>query len=242
MMQESTTSAASVPRVVLVHGAFADGSSWHKVIPRLRARGVDVVAVQNPLTSLADDVAFARRAIDAQPGPVVLVGHSWAGTVITVAGEHDQVKALVYVAAFAPDVGESSIDQGKPFPPPPGREGRLETADGYQRLTTASMRANFAPDLDPAEADVLAVTQGWIRKANFEETVAAAAWKSRPSWYVLARDDRMVHPDAQRAAATRIGATLTEVDSSHVPMLSRPDAVAAAILSAVDAVAAAQSR
>lgn len=224
------------PSVVLVHGAFADGSSWRRVIPRLQARGLDVTAVQNPLTSLGDDVAFARRVLDAHAGPVVLVGHSWGGAVITVAGEHDAVKALVYVAAFAPDVGETSLDFGKRFPPMPGREGRLETSDGFQRLTSASIRANFVPDLDAHAADVVCATQGWTRKANFAERIEAAAWKSRPSWYVIATEDRMLHPDAQRAAAERIGARRTEVASGHVPMLSQPDAVASVILAAVEAV------
>lgn len=229
MPTESRSSAS----VVLVHGAFADGSSWNKVIPLLLARGVRVTSVQNPLTSLGDDVAFARRALDAQEGPVVLVGHSWGGSVITVAGEHEKVRALVYVAAFAPDAGETSLDLGKRFPATPGREGRLETPDGFQRLTEASIRANFVPDIDPAEAALVAVTQGWTNKACFGETIAAAAWKTRRSWYVIATQDRMVHPDAQRASAERIGATRTEVESGHVPMLSRPGVVADVILDAV---------
>lgn len=166
--------------VVLVHGAFADGSSWDKVIPLLQAKGLKVVAVQNPLTSLAADVAAAKRAIDAQSGPVVLVGHSWGGTVITEAGSHDKVAALVFVAAFAPDSGESTADLGKAF----------------------------------------------------EDKVTSAAWKNKPSWYIVAEKDRMIQPDLERAMAKKINAKTTVLPTSHVAMQSRPKEVAAVILAA----------
>jgi pimeloyl-ACP methyl ester carboxylesterase len=228
-------SAGNAPvSVVLVHGAFADGSSWRKVIPLLQAAGLQVAAVQNPLTSLSDDVEFTRRIIDAQPGPVVLVGHSWGGSVITQAGDHPKVKALVYVAAFAPAKGESSIDLPKTFPAMPGKEGRIVTPDGFHLLTAESVRDNFAQDVDADEANLIAVTQGAVRAAAFEETLTAAAWETRPCWYVISAADRMINPDAQRALAARIGATVVTLQTSHVPMLSQPDAVAGHILAAAE--------
>jgi len=220
--------------VVLVHGAFADGSSWRKVIPLLQAAGLNVVAVQNPLTSLAEDVHFTRRVLDAQRGPVVLVGHSWGGSVITQVGDHDQVKALVYVAAFAPAIGESSVDLVKTFPPTPGKEGRIATPDGYQTLSPQSVRDNFAQDVTAEEANLIAITQGAVRAANFEEKLSVAAWSNKPSWYIVAADDRMIHPDAQRALATRIRAATTTLASSHVPMVSKPREVADVIIAAAD--------
>jgi pimeloyl-ACP methyl ester carboxylesterase len=218
--------------VVLVHGAFADGSSWRKVIPLLQAAGLRVAAVQNPLTSLAEDVAFTRRLIDAQPGAVVLVGHSWGGSVITQAGDHPKVEALVYVAAFAPAQGESSIDLPKTFPAMPGKDGRIKTEDGFQLLTPESVRDNFAQDLSAEEANLIAVTQGAVRAAAFEEPLTTAAWTSKPSWYVVSDLDRMINPEAQRALAQRIGATTTTLATSHVPMLSQPEQVAEVILAA----------
>ena len=186
--------------IVLVHGAFSDGSSWDKVVPLLQAKGFHVVAVQNPLTSLADDVASVRRVIDAQKGPVVLVGHSWAGTVITEAGTDDKVAALVYVAAFAPDAGETSGDLGKNLP--------------------------------PAQTRVLAATQGPIFGKSFGEAVNNAAWKTKPSWYIVAEKDRMIQPDLERAMAKKINAKVTSLPTSHVPMQSRPKDVAAVIAAA----------
>jgi pimeloyl-ACP methyl ester carboxylesterase len=218
--------------VVLVHGAFSDGSSWEKVIPLLEARGLHVVAVQNPLTSLADDVAATKRVIDAQKGPVILVGHSWAGTVITEAGASEKVAALVYVAAFAPDVGESSSDLGKAAPPPPGLSSVHSDSAGYLYLSPEGVAHDFAPDLPAAKTKVMAVTQGPIFGKAFAEKVANAAWKTKPSWYVVAEKDRMIQPDVERAMAKKINATVTSLPTSHVPMLSRPKEVAAVILAA----------
>ena len=218
--------------VVLVHGAFADGSSWSKVIPLLQAQGLKVVAVQNPLTSLSDDVAFTQRVIDAQAGPVVLVGHSWGGSVITQAGNHDKVKALVYVAAFAPKVGETSLDGVKAFPPAPGLANPIATADGFLTLSAETVAEDFAQDVTPGEANLIATTQGAVRGANFEETLTTAAWTSKPSWYIVAANDRMIQPDAQRALARRINARTTTLDASHVPMVSKPQQVADVIVAA----------
>jgi pimeloyl-ACP methyl ester carboxylesterase len=218
--------------VILVHGAFADGSSWDKVIPLLKAKGLHVVAVQNPLTSLADDVAATKRAIDAQKGPIILVGHSWGGTVITEAGSSDKVAALVYVAAFAPDVGESSNDPGKAAPPPPGFSSVYPDPAGYLYLTSEGVAHDFASDLPAAQTEVMAVTQGPIFGKAFDEKVTNAAWKTKPSWYIVAENDRMIQPDVERAMAKKIDAKVTSLPTSHVPMLSRPKDVAAVIVAA----------
>lgn len=220
------------PTVVLVHGAFADGSSWSKVIPLLQAKGLKVVAVQDPLTSLAEDVAFANRVIDAQTGPVVLVGHSWGGSVITQAGGNNKVKALVYVAAFAPSPGESSLDGVKGFPASPGLASPIATSDGFLTLSPETVAKDFAQDVTAEEANLIATTQGAVRGKNFEEKLTVAAWQSKPSWYIVANNDRMIQPDAQRALAKKIGATTTALSTSHVPMVSKPkdvvDVIAAA--------------
>lgn len=234
---EPDATDATRPTAVLVHGAFADGSSWSKVIPLLQAQGLKVVAVQNPLTSLSDDVAFARRVIEAQTGPVVLVGHSWGGSVITQAGGHDKVKALVYVAAFAPKVGETSLDGVKAFPPAPGLANPIATADGFLTLSAETVAKDFAQDVTPEEANLIATTQGAVRGANFEEKLTTAAWTSKPSWYIVAANDRMIQPDAQRALAKRIRAKTTTLDTSHVPMVSQPQRVAEVIVAAAKSIA-----
>ena len=223
--------------VVFVHGAFADGSSWAKILPALEAKGYNVVAIQNPLSSLADDVAATKRVLDAATGPVVLVGHSWGGTVITQAGNHDKVKALVYVAAFAPGDGQSSVDTGKGFPSPPGITKLTPYADGFVYLPAEAVAQDFVPDAKPAEKKLIAATQGPIRAKNFEEKVTSAAWKTKPSYYIVATADRMIDPGQQRAMAKQINATTTEVKSGHVPMVSAPKAVSDVIIAAASKVA-----
>ncbi|RSZ59208.1 alpha/beta hydrolase [Massilia atriviolacea] len=225
--------AAGDTTVVLVHGAFADGSSWGKVIPLLQAKGVKVVAVQNPLSSLADDVSAARKAIDAQPGKVVLVGHSWGGAVITQAGDSDKIKALVYVAAFAPSEGETLGAVGKDYPVSPGVSTLKPDAAGYLALSEASYAANFAQDIPAASARAYAATQGLFPARAFDETIGYAAWKSKPNYYIVAGNDRMISPDLQRAFARKLKAVTTVLGSSHVPMLSQPQKVADVILAAV---------
>ena len=222
--------------VVLVHGAFADGSSWDKVIPILQAKGLKVVAVQNPLTSLADDVATTKRALDAQTGSVILVGHSWGGTVITQAGNHEKVAALVYVAAFAPDEGQASGELGQDSPPPPGAASIRPDAAGFLSLTPEGVAKDFAQDLPAALTKVMAATQGPILAKCFEDKVTAVAWKTKPSWYIVAAKDRMIQPDLERAMAKKINATTTSLPTSHVSMQSRPKDVAAVILTAADKV------
>jgi len=224
------------PTVVLVHGAFADGSSWRKVIPLLEAKGIKAIAVENPLTSLQDDVAAAKRVIDAQSGPVVLVGHSWGGTVITQAGVDAKVKALVYVAAFAPSTGASSRDDIKGFPTTPGLADAIASPEGYLTLAPQSILTDFVQDLPPKDGLVVAASQTPVRAANFDEKVSVAAWTSKPAWYIVSETDRMIDPDAQRALALKIRAHTVSLLSGHVPMLSRADDVANVIEDAVRSV------
>jgi len=228
----ATAQTTPVKNIVLVHGAFADGSSWAKVIPILQAKGFNVTAVQNPLTSLADDVATTRRALALQQGPVVLVGHSWAGTVITEAGVDPNVAALVYVAAFAPEADETVGDLGKNYPPPPSFTAPIVDAQGFMSLPADAVAKQFAWDLPAAEAAVLAATQKPISASAFAAKVSGVAWKSKPSWYIVAKQDRAIAPDEERFFAKRMKATTTELDTSHVPMLSKPNEVAAVIIEA----------
>ena len=229
---QSPAAPASDTTVVLVHGAFADGSSWDKVIPLLQAKGLKVVSVQNPLTSLGDDVAAAQRVIDAQTGKVVLVGHSWGGTVITQAGTSDKIKALVYVAAFAPSEGQNSGELGKDYPTPPGLATVQPDAAGFLYLPEASVAANFAQDLPKAATRLMAATQGPIQAKAFGEAVTVAAWKNKPNYYIVAANDRMIQPALQQAFAKKLNATTTVLSASHVPMLSQPKQVAEVILAA----------
>jgi len=221
--------------VVIVHGAFADGSDWAKVIPLLQAKGVNVTAIQNPLTSLKDDVAVTRRVLDAQTGKVVLVGHSWGGTVITDEGIHDKVAALVYVAAFAPDAGQASAELGKGYAPSPGIGKLVADSEGFLTLPPAAMRDDFAQDVPAAQTAVMSATQGPIKGSAFGEKATNAAWKVKPSWYIVSSKDRMIDPQLQRAMAKKIGARTTVLPSSHVPQQSRPADVARVILEAVAA-------
>ncbi len=229
--------SADVPKtVVLVHGAFADGSSWSKVIPLLEAKGLRVVAVQNPLSSLADDVAATRRAIELAPGKVILVGHSWGGVVITQAGIEDKVKALVYVAAFALPAGASVNSSSAGAPPLPWLKELVPDSAGYVRLSEKAVAHYFAQDLEPAEIAIVAATQGPTFAGAFDDKLTEVAYTSRPSWYVLSTADGMIPPLAQEAMATAIKANITKIDASHVVMLSHPDEVAQVIIDAADSV------
>lgn len=227
--------AATPHTVVLVHGAFADGSSWDRVIPKLQANNYQVIAVQLPLTSLKDDVAATERAIARAQGDVVLVGHSWGGTVITEAGQDKKVKALVYVAAFAPDKGQSTAELADSYPAPPGSAALAKTGDGFLYLPPEGLAKNFTPDLPAAQQKLLAVTQGPIRAAAFGDKVTQASWAQKPSWYLVSQQDRMINPSLERAMAQKIHAHTREVAASHVSMLSQPDSVAQIIREAADA-------
>ena len=221
-----TSSPQGVRNVVLVHGAWADGSSWSKVIPLLQAKGLHVVAVQNPLTLLADDVAATKRAIALQDGPVLLVGHSYGGVVITEAGNDPKVVGLVYVAALAPSEGESIASVAKPFAPAPIGGEVSADAEGFLTVTGKGIAEDFAQDLSDKEKQLLTSTQGPTASSVFGATVTTAAWKTKPSWSVIASNDRAVPPELQKAEAAVMKATSITVASSHVPMLSHPKEIA----------------
>jgi pimeloyl-ACP methyl ester carboxylesterase len=221
-----TKSHQGVRNIVIVHGAWADGSCWSNVIPLLQAKGLHVVAVQNPLTSLADDVATTKRAIALQDGPVLLVGHSYGGAVITEAGNDPKVVGLVYVAAFAPSDGESVASVAKPFPPPPLFSEVRADANGFLTVTAKGIAEDFAQDLPDNEKQLLTATQGATAAAVFEAAITTAAWKTKPSWFVIASNDRAVAPELEKAEAAAMKATSVTVSSSHVVMLSHPKEVA----------------
>jgi len=223
-MKDSTTTK---PSIVLVHGAFADGSGWQKVIPLLAAKGFTVTAVQNPLTSLKDDVATTKRVIEAQTGDVVLVGHSYGGAVITVAGAgNDKVKALVYVAAFAPDAGENVGGLIAKYPPVALATALAPDSAGFLYIDRTKFREVFAGDVSAGEAAIMAATQKPVAASAFGDSVGAAAWKTIPSWYVVSNQDHSVNPDLQRFMAQRMGAKTSEVKASHVSLVSLPAEIA----------------
>jgi len=220
--------------VVLVHGAFADGSSWAKVIPLLEAKGLRVTAVQNPLSSLADDVAATKRAIANQDGPVILVGHSWAGMVISEAGNDPKVAGLVYVAAIVPDENQSAADVLKPYSPPPGLAEAKPDAAGFLSLNRKGIDEDFVPDLRPAERAIIYATQGAWNSACLADKVSVPAWTTKPSWFIVAANDRMLPPEYEQAVAEHIHATTTTLAAGHVPMLSSPKQLAAVIIEAAN--------
>jgi len=222
--------------VVLVHGAFSDGSAWHKVIPILQNAGVSVSAAQLPLSSLAADAAVVSRLVDMQANPVVLVGHSYGGNVITEAGGSDAVEALVYVAGFALDKGQALTDLLEGQPPAAWQAEAKPDAGGYVRLSENGIATFFAPDLPAQEAALIAATQGPIQyKINYEAPTVAG-WSMHPTYYVLTENDQIIPPRLQGYFAQRMGAEVTKVATSHVAMLADPEAVAEVILQAVEAV------
>ena len=212
---------------MLVHGAFADGSSWNNVIPILEAKGFVVTAVQNALKSLADDVATTKRAIESQKGNVVLVGHSYGGAVITeAAAGNPKVKALVYVAAFAPDAGETLAALGEKFPAPPLSTSVAPDSAGFLYIDRSKFREAFAADLSSGEAALLAATQKPLAAAIFGEAVKTAAWKTIPAFYVVSTEDKAINPDLERFMAKRMGAQTKEIKASHVGFISQPVEIA----------------
>lgn len=228
-----TNSNGNRPSIVLVHGAFSDGSSWKKVIPILEDEGFSVTAVQNPLRSLAEDVATTKRAIEAQKGDVVLVGHSYGGAVITdAAAGNDKVKALVYVAAFAPDAGETVGGLIEKFPSSALGAALVPDSASFLYIDRAKFHEVFAEDVSKDEASVMAATQKPIAAGAFGEPVTSAAWKTIPSWYAVSTLDHAVNPDLERFMAKRIGAKITEVTASHVPFISRPEEISRVIKAA----------
>ncbi|MDR7192412.1 alpha/beta fold hydrolase [Luteimonas terrae] len=222
------TTPTPAKNVVLVHGAFADGSGWRPVYELLTARGYRVSIVQNPLTSLEDDVAATRRVLDRQDGPTVLVGHSWGGTVITEAGMHDTVTALVYVSALAPDAGETTAQQYAGFAPTP--EFVIDTAaDGFGIVRPAQFKAGFAHDTTDADAAFLRDSQVPIHMAAFATPLTQAAWRSKPSWAVIATEDKAFDQAMLVHMAERIGADITRVSASHALFYTQPGVVAEVI-------------
>jgi pimeloyl-ACP methyl ester carboxylesterase len=224
--------AATTGNVVLVHGAYADGSCWSKVIPILQSAGVTVTSVQNPLTSLDDDVAATRRALDLQAGPTVLVGHSYGGSVITQAGDHPLVRSLVYLSARAPAEGEDYAALAGRFPTPPANAG-LVYHNGFGGLTEQAFLNDFANGVPRGQARALYAVQGRIAQTLFADRTTVAAWKSKPSRYLITTDDRTTSPELQRFVSARMNAKITELPTGHLSFAVRPEAVAKLILAAV---------
>jgi pimeloyl-ACP methyl ester carboxylesterase len=235
-MSQTSTSAA-VKNVVLVHGGFVDGSGWQGVYKALKRNGYTVTIVQNPTLSLADDVAVTTRALAAQKGPVILVGHSYGGAVITEAGSDPKVTGLVYIAAFVPDRGESVSALIKDSPPGAPVPPILPPQDGYLFLDRAKFAASFAADVSPDVAEFMADSQVPWGVEALNGTISQPAWKTKPSWYLVTAEDRMIPPDAQRAMSKRAGSTVVEVKGSHAVYVSQPDAVAGLIERAAKGVA-----
>ncbi len=237
-LSSPTPSVESQAAIVLVHGGFVDGSGWEGVYKILKRDAYDVHVVQNATQSLADDVAATHAAIDAQGRPVILVGHSYGGAVITEAGSHPKVVGLIYVTAFAPDGGESVATlianpaPGAPVPP------IVPQPNGTLLLDKAKFAEAFAADLDPAKAAFMADAQNPWGLDALNGVVTVPAWKTKPSWYLVAKDDRMIPPDAQRAMSKRAGSTTVELEGSHAIYVSQPGGVAELIEAAAEAVTA----
>lgn len=226
--------AEVVPRaqnVVLVHGLYADGSSWANVIGLLQDAGLKVTSVQNPLTTLAESVAATRRAIAMQTGPTVLAGHSWSGTIVSEVGGDPKISALVYVAARAPDAGEDFPALAKTFPTPPASAGVVIT-DGFAQLSEAAFMNDFANGVEPRVARQLYAAQASNVVTLTSEKTTAAAWRSKPSWYAVSKQDRTINPELERFLAKRMNATTIEVDSGHLSLVSHPREIADLILAA----------
>src|SRR5216684_1357980 len=219
----------AVKNIVLVHGGFVDGSGWEGVYKALKQEGYSVAIVQNPTISLADDVAVTKRVIAAQNGPVILVGHSYGGAVITEAGNDPKVAGLVYITAFAPDKGESVAALIKDPPPGAPAPPILPPQEGYLFLDKAKFPASFAADVDPETASFMADSQVPWGVEALGGTISEPAWKTKQSWYLVATDDKMIPPPAQRLMAQRAGSTVVEVKGSHAIYVSKPEAVAALI-------------
>jgi pimeloyl-ACP methyl ester carboxylesterase len=227
----ASATAEKARNVVLVHGLFADGSSWSEVIPRLQAAGLNVTSVQNPLTTLPEAVASVESVLARQDGPTVLVGHSFSGMIVTEAGVHPKVSALVYVAARAPDAGEDYTALAKKYPTPPASAGIV--FDGDQgRLSEEAFLRDFAGDLPEAKAKVLYAVQEPFHKALLTGKTTHAAWRSKPSYYAVSTEDRTINPDLERFMAKRMGAQTIEVKASHLSLISHPEEITRLILKA----------
>ena len=222
-----------IKNIVLVHGAWADGSGWEDVHRILTEKGFNVTIVPNPNTSLADDVRITKAVLSLQDGPTVLVGHSYGGAIISEAGVHPNVKALVYVAAFVPDAGESLFKMLKDAPPDPNSP-ILPPKDGFIWLDRAKFHANFCADVPAAKAKFMADSQVPVGLPAFDTELTVAAWKTKKSWYIVATEDKMIPPDAERGMAKRVNAQLTEIKSSHAVYISHAGEVANVIQKAAE--------
>ena len=231
VLASADSRARAARNVVLVHGAYADGSSWSEVIQRLQAAGLNVTSVQNPLTSFADDVAATQRALALQDGPTILAAHSWGGTVISEAGLSPNVTGLVYVAARAPDAGEDYAALAAQFPTPPANAGLVESG-GFEQLSKEAFLRDFAGDVPRNVALALYAAQGRISDSLFTSKTSVAAWRHKPTWYAVSKNDRTSSPDLERFLAARMGAKTVELDSSHLSIMSHPAAITNLILDA----------
>ena len=227
---------SDLPNIVLVHGAWADGSSWSAVVERLQAEGYSVIAPQFPETSLADDVARLRQVLNRQSGPTIVVGHSYGGQIMTALGDDaPNVVGLVYIAAFGIDEGESLGALLGAGPPTPALAHLIVDEQGFAWIPEEDFVAHFASDVDPVKARVMYAVQQALSMSTFEDVMGTPAWKSHPTWYLVATEDQAIPPDAERMFAQRMGASTVEVASSHVAMVSRPGEVVSLIEAAADA-------
>ncbi|TGD58746.1 alpha/beta hydrolase [Flavobacterium humi] len=231
-MTSYAQTTAPVKNVVLVHGAFADGSGWKGLYKILTQKGYHVTIVQNPLTSLEDDVAATNAVLDKQDGPTILVGHSWGGAVITQAGNHPKVAALVYVAAFQPDNGESVLTWVQKAPPAPENGILAPDAKGIVYYDQAKYHAGFCADISKADADFMYASQGAFHAKGFVTPLTQAAWHEKPSYGIVATEDKSINPDIQRTMYKRSGAKITEIKGSHVVFISQPELVVKVIVAA----------
>jgi len=222
---KSQATLKGVKNVVLVHGAFADGSCWSKVVTQLQQKGYNVVAVQNPLTSLKDDAAAVKRVIDQMDGQVLLVAHSFGGIVLSEVGNDPKVAGLVYIAAIVPEEGQSANEVNAAMPTTGIEKKFLISADGFVSLSMKAVDENFAPDTSPEERKLIHATQVPLAASAGEEKVQNPAWKNKRSWFIVAAQDRVINPDLERFKAKLIKATTIELNSSHVPMISQPNKV-----------------
>src|ERR1700676_3964162 len=226
-----TAAPVEAHNVVLVHGAWADGSSWGEVIPLLQAAGLKVTAVQNPLTSLEDSAAATRRELALQDGPTVLVGHSWAGTVVSEVGTDPKVTALVYVAARAPDAGEDFLALSGKYPAGAVRAG-VQEHDGFTKISEEFFLKYFANGVEPKKAEVLYAVQQPTAASLLAGRTTAAAWHSKPSWYAVSKLDQTINPDLERFLAKRMNATTVEIEAGHLSLVSHPKEITDLILAA----------
>jgi pimeloyl-ACP methyl ester carboxylesterase len=234
MVTNTVFSQKQVKNIVLVHGAFADGSGWEGVYNILKNKGYNVSVVANPNTSLADDVTATNRVLDRIDGPVILVGHSYGGAIITEAGTSEKVVGLVYISAFVPDSGESLLKLLQSGPPSPNSGILPPSKDGFVWYDKAKYHSGFCADLSKEKADFMADSQVPVSASVFGSTITNAAWKTKPSWYVVATEDQTIPADAERFMAKRANAKVTEIKGSHVVFISQPKAVAAVIVSAAN--------